>query len=424
MPDRLRFESLLADLSSRFINIPADQIESQIEWGLRQIVEVLGIDRVGLGEASPDHSQLLITHSYEVPGVPPSPRVIMEQQFPWYAGRVRLGEPLRLGRLPDDFPPEAVPEREYCAHFGMKSLLMVPFKVAGTVVGGIGFETFKDYRDWPDEIVPRLGLIGDIFAHALARKRADEALRLAEEQARQLRDALAHAGRLELVSHLTMSIAHEVNQPLCAISSNAQTAIDLLEIGDKDELQLALRDISTDARRGSEVVARIRDMLKKVESCRLPVGIASVVGEISSVLHREASAKGVGLTLETETSDLVVLCDRVQIQQVVLNLVLNAIEAVVSMSDSGPREVAIRVTRDAEQRAQVSVQDDGIGLSAEECERVFVPFVTSKAKGLGMGLAISRSIVQSHGGKLWATPRPERGTTFHFRLPAVDVSES
>ena len=398
------------------------QIEAQVEWGLRQIVEVLGIDRVGFGVASPDQSRLMITHSYQVPGVPPSPRVIMEEQFPWYAAKVREGEPLRLVHLPDDFPQEAIAERAYAAHFGMKSLLMIPFKVAGVVVGGIGFETFKTYRDWPDELIPRLSLIGDIFTHALARKRADEALKLAEEQAGVLRDALAHAGRLEMVSHLTMSIAHEVNQPLCAISSNAQTAIDLLAIDDKDELELTLRDISSDAKRGSEVIARIRDMVKKAESCRLPVGVGSVVGEIAPMLRREANAKGVSLCVEIDANQLVV-CDRVQVQQVVLNLVLNAIEA-VGMAADGPREVEVRVARDEDNSAKVSVRDTGSGLSAEECERVFAPFVTSKAKGLGMGLAISRSIIQAHGGKLWATPGAQRGTTFHFRLPAADMGKS
>jgi signal transduction histidine kinase len=409
----LRFETLLANLSATFVNVPATEVDSQIESGLKQIVEFLDLDRSGLGELSAEG--MVITHSYQVPGVPPSPRVVLEAQFPFYARKVHQGE---VFRLPDDLPPEASREREFCARTGLKSNLSIPLKVTGSVVGGIGFASFRAHRDWPDELVQRLRLVGDIFTNALARKRADEALRLATRQATDLRNELAHATRLELVSLLTTSIAHEVNQPLYAIASKAQTAIDLRGMGDIEEVKKALEDIWADARRASEVIARIRGMVKKEEPCRCPVLLAAIFDELAPLLHREAASKGAALRINLEARDISVVCDRVQLQQVLLNLLLNAVEA-VSEAGVGPREVGIRAWREDAHWARVSVQDTGVGLSREACARVFTPFLTTKAKGLGLGLSISRSLVEAHGGKLWATPGVERGTLFHIRLPAA-----
>jgi signal transduction histidine kinase len=409
----LRFETLLANLSATFVNVPAAEVDSQIESGLKQIVEFLDLDRTGLGQLSPEG--MVITHSYQLPGVPPSPRVIIEAQFPFYAKKVHEGE---VFRLPEDLPPEATREREFCARTGLKSNLTIPLKVTGSVVGGIGFASFRSPREWPDELVQRLRLVGDIFTNALARKRAEEALRLATQQATDLRNELAHATRLELVSLLTTSIAHEVNQPLYAIASNAQTAIDLLGMGDIEEVKKALEDIWADARRASEVIARVRGMVKKEEPCRCPVPLAAIFDELAPLLRREAAGKGAALRIDLEARDITVVCDRVQLQQVILNLLLNAVEA-VSDAGVGPREVVIRAWREDAQWACVSVQDTGVGLSKEACERVFTPFLTTKAKGLGLGLNISRSLVEAHGGKLWATPGVERGTLFHIRLPTA-----
>lgn len=411
--ERLRFETFLANLSATFVNVPASQVDAHIESGLRQIVEFLDLDRSGFGELSAEG--LEITHSYQVPGVPPSPRVLVETLFPFYAQMIHKGQAFRL---PEDLPPEASREREFTTRSGLKSNLTIPLKVTGSVVGGIGFASFRSTREWPDELVQRLRLVGDIFTNALARKRADEALQRAIEQAAVLRTQLAHATRLELVSHLTTSIAHEVNQPLCAIASNAQTAVDLLDMGDVEEAKKALEDIWADARRASELIGRVRSMVKKEEPRRAPTRLASVIEELAPLLNRETSARGVALRIELEAKDLMVVCDRVQLQQVLLNLLLNAVEAVVEAS-VGPPEIVIRTLRENDEWARVSFEDTGVGLSKEDCERVFAPFFTTKGKGLGMGLNISRSLIDAHGGTLWATPGPRHGTTFHIRLPVA-----
>jgi signal transduction histidine kinase len=415
--DRLRFETFLANLSATFINVPATEIDSHIESGLEQIVEFLDLDRSGYGEVSSEG--MLITHSYQVPGVPPSPRVILESQFPSYAKLVSEGE---VFRLPEDLPPEATREREYCLRSGLKSNLTIPLKLMGSVVGGIGFASFRSTCEWPDELIQRLRLVGDIFTNALARKRSDEALRLATQQATILRNEMAHAARLEVVSHLTASIAHEVNQPLYAITSNAQTAIDLLGMGDVEEAKKALEDIWADARRASEIIGGIRGMVKKDKPSRSLIPLAAVFDQLAPLLLREAAGKGAALRLNLELKDLNVSCDRIQLQQVLLNLLLNAVEA-VSEGGDGPHEVAIRAWSEDSHWVLISVQDSGVGLTKEACEQVFAPFFTTKAKGLGLGLSISRSLIEAHGGKLWATPGVERGTLFHIRLPAASGGE-
>ena len=165
MQERLAFETLLAELSTKFVNVSASQVDSQIEWGLRRIVELFGIDRSGLGEVSADKKQLVVTHSYQLPGIPPSAKLMLDSQFPTYARMIHHG---MVVRLPDDLPQEATQEREYCRTTGLKSNLTIPLIVMGKVVGGIGFSSYRSQRILPDELIPRLRLVGDIFTNALA----------------------------------------------------------------------------------------------------------------------------------------------------------------------------------------------------------------------------------------------------------------
>jgi len=197
MQKRLAFEGLLTELSSRFVNVPASEVDSQIEVGLRRIVELLGIDRCGFGEVSADGKQFLVTHSYQLPTVPSCLGFVLQTQFPAYDRMVRQGT---IVRLPEDLPPDAVLELEYLAQSGLKSSLTIPLTVMGSVVGAIGLASFRTKLAWPDELLNRIRLVGDIFTNALVRKRADEAicakelsLRQSQEGLRQLTARLLHA---------------------------------------------------------------------------------------------------------------------------------------------------------------------------------------------------------------------------------------
>jgi RNA polymerase sigma factor (sigma-70 family) len=189
---RTRFETFLADLSASFLSVTTRRIDSQIVTGLRQIVEFLDIDRSGFGELVTENNKVVITHSYEVPGVPATPRIYVEDHWADYANKVREGEPFRV---PEDLPAEAAAEQEYLARVGLKSQFTIPLKMAGVVVGALGFACFRSRLDWPEDLVLRLRLIGDIFNYSLARKHAYEALQRANKRIRVLRKDLAHANQ-------------------------------------------------------------------------------------------------------------------------------------------------------------------------------------------------------------------------------------
>ncbi len=244
------------------------------------------------------------------------------------------------------------------------------------------------------------------------RKRAD-----AETQA--LKDQLAHVSRVATMGELAASIAHEVNQPLCAIVSNAQTAQRLLtrNAPDVEELRETLQDIIEDGRRASEVIARIRSFLQKDQFKASSVDVNGLIRDVVALTRRETTKRGTLVTLDLADRLPPVLGDPVQLQQVVLNLMTNALEAMDGVerplrkllirSSNGPGEIA------------VAVADHGIGFHGADEGRLFEAFFTTKPHGLGMGLAICRSIIQAHGGRLWAAPNTGKGATFHFTLPCV-----
>jgi signal transduction histidine kinase len=245
-----------------------------------------------------------------------------------------------------------------------------------------------------------------------ARKRA-------EWEARQARDERAHLERVAAVGELGVSIAHELNQPLTAIQTNAETAQALLQ---RTPLNLpllheVLQDILSDNMRAGEVIRRMRALLKKGEAQIAPHDFNELVREVARLVSNEVHLRGVHLTLQLSEAPLPIQGDGVQLQQVVLNLVVNALDA-VSACPPGERHVGLRTQRH-EQQVELAVEDTGVGLSPETLQRLFEPFFTTKRTGLGMGLSISRSILEVHQGRLQAEPREGRGARFRCTLPCV-----
>src|SRR4051795_11652751 len=197
LEERLRFERLLTDLSATFVNVAADLVDAQIAQALERLVDFLRIERSSFGQISEDNRAILVTHSFVAPGYPPLPPMILDEDLPWYAEQVRRGELMRFDRLPEDAPAEAVSERAHAIKTGMKSNLAIPLKAGGVLLGVIAFGAFREFRAWPDELVQRLRTVGEIFANALARKRADLDLHAREESLRKSREELRSlAGRL------------------------------------------------------------------------------------------------------------------------------------------------------------------------------------------------------------------------------------
>jgi signal transduction histidine kinase len=217
---------------------------------------------------------------------------------------------------------------------------------------------------------------------------------------------------------LTASIAHEVNQSLGAVVANAEACLNWLDrdIPDLGEVRVAVESISRDGHRASEVIRRVRALVKKSEAQMLPISLNEIVGEAMTVLHHELLRHRVTVKLELSADLPAVLGDRIQLQQVLLNLVMNGVEAMESITD-GPRELCIRLDREGPGYARVTVADLGMGIAADKAPGIFEAFVTTKATGLGMGLSISRSIVQAHGGRIWLSPNEPHGAIMQFTVP-------
>jgi C4-dicarboxylate-specific signal transduction histidine kinase len=249
----------------------------------------------------------------------------------------------------------------------------------------------------------------------------------AEEESRQLREQLARVARISMMGEMSASIAHEVNQPLCAIVSNSQTVQRMLSRGgfDLEELLEALRDISEDAQRASDVIARIRGLLKNGTAQRGPVDVNELIREMVALMGNELSHRGIQATLELDPKLPPVLADRVQIQQVILNFLSNASEA-MDLVLWEERALIVRSTSDESGAVTVAVQDSGVGLDAQTRDRIFEPFFSTKHNGMGLGLAICKSIIESHAGTIGASANSDRGAVFHFALPAIaeSVTES
>jgi C4-dicarboxylate-specific signal transduction histidine kinase len=223
---------------------------------------------------------------------------------------------------------------------------------------------------------------------------------------------------LTTLGELTVSIAHEVNQPLAAVVANAEASLRWLRRGTPD-VEAACRSVEwiiNDGNRASEVIRRVRALANKTSLEKVALDVNDVVREIIPLVQRELISNRVSLQMELAPALPTVLGDRVQLQQVIINLVMNGIEAMQSVTDR-PRELAIRSGQDETHRVLVSVTDCGVGISAENANRLFNPFFTTKSSGMGMGLSICRSIMEAHGGRLWATANVPHGAAFQFTLP-------
>ena len=252
------------------------------------------------------------------------------------------------------------------------------------------------------------------FVDVTERKRAQKE----HDRLRQLEADFAHLNRVSIMGELTATLAHEILHPIATARNNARAGMRFLEMSppNLDEVKEALACVVRDADRAKDIVGRIRDHIKKAPPIRGSFDLNEAIQEVV-VMVRSAIVNN-GVSARTHFLDGLnpVRGDRVQLQQVALNLILNAVEAMGSV-EAGARELSIAIEQIDTRGVLVSVRDSGPGIDPEHLERVFDPFYTTKATGVGMGLSICRSIIDAHGGRLWAEANPPRGTVFQFTLP-------
>ncbi|MFI5340138.1 MAG: ATP-binding protein [Candidatus Methylomirabilales bacterium] len=535
----LSFERLVSQLSAAFINLPVEGIGREIETGLQRSTEILGIDRATIYRLLDSHTVLKAVHRYAAPGIPAAPAVIRREEFPDFFDRLLRGDPVAMA-APTEFADEGPEARRYVEEQGIRSSIMVPLLVGGAIQGVVGWVAIRASRDWPEALIQRLCLVGGIFANALERKRVEEALRKSEsrfrralevapegvllvrtdgaivfanEQAgrtfgytpeeltglhvdelvpgrfriahtqqrqeflrsgsfreigarqnlsglrkdgsevlveiglspletaegqmvycgvrdvtelrrsederRALRAQVWHADRVARTGALTASLAHELNQPLAAILSNAQAGLRFLARANPDlqEIREILNDIVRDDKRAGGVIGSLRSMLNRQVVERERIDLTGTLREMLDLLRSELLTNQVEVDTDFE-SGCTVLVDKAQLQQVVLNLATNAIEA-MRERPAGERRLGLAVSRAGEGEVRVAVRDAGAGIPKERLPKVFDAFWTTKDQGMGLGLAICRSIVESCGGTIGIEPNDDRGVTFFFRLPAA-----
>jgi two-component system sensor kinase FixL len=303
-------------------------------------------------------------------------------------------------------------DRQLLQSLGTQSILALPLPGKDRAVGAISLAMVQRERAWTEAEVQELRLVAEVFSNVLRRQDAEA------EMDRHAQEA-AHAGRVATLGELAASLAHELNQPLTAILSNANAARRFLEAAPPNlqEVREILADIAADDRRASDVIQRIRAMLRKGELDRRGLDLNELVTDAVRLVSSDAVLRQVRIDEQLADSAIQISGDRVQLQQVVINLLLNGLD--VSAGLAHPRRIVIG-TGARNREATVTLRDWGSGIPTEALSHIFEPFFTTKRAGLGMGLSISRSIVEAHGGRIWAANNSDGGATVGFAIPRSD----
>jgi signal transduction histidine kinase len=407
-----RFERFIEELSASFVRLSVVDIGSEIDRRIQDIVVGLDLDRGALAQIDPKSGKLRVGHSWARDHLLKLPIGLeLARPAPWFDGMLMKGRTVSYSNV-KELPPEFhardwITYRRYVA----KSNVTVPIRMSGEVVGALGFGSVSRERTWSARLIRRLELVGEIFGYALER-------RLAVEQNALLRDELSHMSRVAALGELTASLTHQLNQPIGAILMNAEEIQRMLESTELDleSLRAAVGDIIQDDLRATETIKGLRNFFRKSEVEKSPLYISEVIAEVVRMVRSDSLLRNVSLAFEAPAEPIRLAGDRIQLQQVILNLVLNAFDAISEREDL--REVSISMSVDKDE-VRVAVRDSGKGIDPVAIEHIFEPFFTTKPKGMGMGLAIARSIIKAHDGEISARRNPDRGSTFEIVLPAL-----
>ena len=545
--DRAAFERMLADLSARFINIAGAQVDAEIANALRELIAFLGFERSTFAEVTREGKGHILC-SVAVDGIVPLPLGPMPPFLRWYLGEILAGRVI-VTHAADDFPPEAAEAAEHYRNSGLRSQLTVPLSVGGEIVGAIAFGAFRATRVLDADLIARTKLIGEVFAQALARKRADDALsktetalsealqiaelayweydagnaefllndryyslhragggdvgfyrvptgrflerfvhpedaprfaayideslepgrsdglnqieiqilcgdgtvrwllvrcrvergttaeavklvgasqdtterKRAEEALRSTQSELVRVTQLSTMGQMAASIAHEINQPLAAIVTNANAGLRWLagETPNVEEARAVLRRIVGDGHRAAEVIGGIRAMFKNEGQEKVPLDVNRLIRETLALVKSDILRHAVAV--ETKLADGLpeVSANRAQLQQVILNLVANALDAMGSITDRA-RILRLRSERSGPGEVLITVEDSGPGIDPKNLDRIFEAFFTTKSHGMGMGWSIS----PVHHRRPWpgfGNGRRRRGWPFRLRYPADEA---
>lgn len=404
------FETLIGQLARSLVRATADELDAEINTWLKRILLTLGLDRSTIAEINPATGSARFIYGWarepdRLISEPLDPNILL----PWTLRKMLAGETVVM-ESPEKLPQGAEVDRDSFRRYGPKSNVMVPIRIGDTVIGAVSFASLHKEREWLPTVVRGLEAIGDIFSYALERKRA-----VAESM--RLRVELAYMSRVSTVGQLTAAIAHQLNQPLGAILSNAEAMQSLLTVDspDLDEMRAGLADIVADTHRVVDLIRNLRELFQRKDLTKSQIDLAETIGEINRMVRQDAVIRGIDFVTAMPQVLPKVFGHRIQLQEALLNLISNAFDAAAAV-DGGARKVRLAAVGN-NGTVRIVVSDSGAGISRDTMPRIFDSFFTTKPTGVGIGLGIAKSIVEAHGGVLSAVPNPERGMTFEIALP-------
>jgi signal transduction histidine kinase len=413
-----RFESLVSELSAAMTRASAHEVDREIEVWLGKISQALGLDQSGIYERDSSSGPVRTTHTWKRSSIPPLPRDFdPEKVLKTTAEWVLAGNQLVFSS-PTGVPAELADARDFVKRYGLKASAIIPMWAGNQVIGAAGFDKFRSTREWPPELLEHLAFAVRLFGGAIERKQSEMALQASRAE-------LRIASRRNMMSQLVASLVHEINQPLGAILSSLGGVTRLLSRKNPEPAMAlaAVSDAIEDTKRTAEIIRQARFLFKGHAERKIALSIGELVTEVMKLIASEAALRKIQLRVEISPSVRRVIGDRVQLQQCILNLLFNAFDA-IREAKSERREVTITAAPEKTGWVIISVCDTGAGIASSVANRLFEPFVTTKSEGMGLGLLVTRSIVEHHGGRIWVTPNPEHGTTFAFTLPLAQKKQA
>lgn len=410
----LVLQDLIADISTRLALHSHDSLDDDIQHIQQSVCEKLDLDRSTLWQTTGDFTDMALTHFWQREACAPLRRNFTSRSnLPWADDRIRRGLPFHFSSL-DDLPPEAHQDVRTLRDHGTRSNVTFPLMSAGKAFGAIAFATTSREKQWTPEEIRNLQLVSQILSLVIGRMRA-------EHRVDQLHEEITIYANAALLGELAAAIAHEINQPLTTILSNAQAGRRFLNhpsptCREPDEIRPILDDIIRDTKRAGDVVRNLRAMLAGNPSSRDSLCLGQLADEVRRFVEPDLKAKGIMFDIVCAQGLPKVRVARVEFQQLLINLLENAAHA---MSGTAPAKRRVELTVEhANGCVRIRIRDHGCGIPPEHLDRIFEPFHTTRSKGLGMGLAICRRIVESHQGHISAENHEDGGAILQISLPA------
>jgi len=416
------FERLASGALASLLLAPPGDEAGVIEAALGRIGAFVGVERSSLWERLPRQEGFRRTHQWGGAGIRVPDGTMLAADFPWVSARLLEGSVVQFTR-PAELAAVTGAELAGLRERDVRSLFAVPFSVAGEIAGALVLANLLAERVWPETLIAGVRLLAEVFASLHARQSAERRKQSAELEAAQWRERLAHLVRVHTAGEMSAALAHEITQPLGAIENYALAARRRAgeELPDLGRVMELLDKVIGQATRAGDVVTRMRAMVRRHELEPTEIDVERAVRDCVDMVKTDCELRAIRIEVRPAGPLPVVVADEIHLQQVVLNLLRNAMEAVELPRPGVERRITVETLADGAGGVTVRVADRGPGIAEGDLERVFESFYSTKPSGLGIGLAICRKLIEVHGGALWASHNPGGGAIFQFTLPATTV---